>query len=246
MNRNFRISLLVVALGTASLSAGDFAVANKRFQEGDFAGAASTYEQILTMESPRASVYYNLGNTYFRLGKFGPAILAYERARILTPRDPDLRINLARARKDASVTDESPLDPRVNAVVSELSPNEWSWLLASAALAIGALTIVGGIIRLPLHWTRRTLGFLLCCIAVSATALYLRRTESSRGVIISDATAVRISPFEQAESTATLRPGQIIQIGAQQSEFHYIESPSSGLHGWVADRDFSAVIPHQP
>ncbi|MCX8495350.1 MAG: tetratricopeptide repeat protein [Akkermansiaceae bacterium] len=246
MNRNFRFSLLFLALATASLSAGDFAEANQRFQAGDFAGAASAYEQILTVEGPRASVCYNLGNSYFRLGKFGPAILAYERARILTPRDPDLMTNLARARKDAAVTDESQLDPRINAVVSELSPDEWSWLLASAALTIGALTMVGGIIRLPLHWTRRAVGLSLFCIALSASALYLRRAESTRGVVISETTAIRISPFEQAESISTLRPGQIIQIGAQQSGFHYVESPSSGPHGWVADRDFSAVIPHQP
>jgi tetratricopeptide (TPR) repeat protein len=246
MSRNFLISLLVLALGNASLSAGDFAEANQRFQEGDFAGAASAYEQILAVEGPRANVYYNLGNSHFRLGKFGPAILAYERARVLTPRDRDLRTNLARARKDAAVTDESQLDPRINAVVSTLSPNEWSWLLASAALAIGALTMVGGVIRLPLHWTRRAVGLSLFCIALSASALYLRRAESTRGVVLSETTAIRISPFEQAESIATLSPGQIIQIGAQQSGFHYVESPNSGLHGWVADRDFSAVIPHQP
>lgn len=243
---NILIEIFVLALGSISLFAGDFTGANKRFQEGDFTGAASAYEEILKSDGSNASVFYNLGNSYFRLGKLGPAILAYERARILTPRDPLLLSNLARARKDAAVTGDTQLAPWVNAIANKLSPNEWSCLLVGTALALGVLSIVASITRLPRRWTRGAVGFSLCCIAISAAALYLRRSEASRGVIVADNAAIRLSPFESAESIRTLPQGQIIQIGASQSEFHHIEAPGLELRGWLADRDFSAIIPGKP
>ena len=106
--------------------------ANQQFKSGDFAGAAAAYEKIIAAEGPRASVYYNLGNSYQQLKQYGPAILAYERARLLTPRDPDLLANLALARKAATAFEETGLHPWLDAVVNHLSRNEWSWLVAGA------------------------------------------------------------------------------------------------------------------
>ena len=42
-------------------------------------------KSVLAQEGPSAAAYYNLGNARQRLGNIGPAILAYERARLLTP-----------------------------------------------------------------------------------------------------------------------------------------------------------------
>ena len=42
---------------------------------------------------------YNLGNAAFRLNQIGRAILCYERARVLLPRDADLAFNLGHARE---------------------------------------------------------------------------------------------------------------------------------------------------
>ena len=55
-----------------------------------------------------AASLYNVGNAYARAGKPGLAVLNYERARLLTPDDPDLAANLATVRRSAHVATTTP------------------------------------------------------------------------------------------------------------------------------------------
>ena len=71
---------------------------NRRYQDGDYAGAVELYERILESGLESGELHYNLGNAWFRLGELGPAILHYERARRIMPRDDDLAANLELAR----------------------------------------------------------------------------------------------------------------------------------------------------
>lgn len=59
----------------------------------DYASAIQIYEELLkTGES--ADIYYNLGNSYYKLDNIAKAILNYERALLLDPGDSDVRANL--------------------------------------------------------------------------------------------------------------------------------------------------------
>src|SRR5882724_4891553 len=90
----YKVVILVWLLGLSAVMAapsGDLKAANQLYDSGKFAEAAAAYEKI---EPKTAYVYYNLGNAWFRQGKLGLAILNYERARRLTPRDPDILANL--------------------------------------------------------------------------------------------------------------------------------------------------------
>ncbi len=59
--------------------------------------AAIRYEKLIDMGVDNGGLYYNLGNTYFRLGDIGKAILQYKRAKLFMPYDQNLLNNLARA-----------------------------------------------------------------------------------------------------------------------------------------------------
>lgn len=235
-------SSAVFAAGTAT-----FGEANQRFKTGEFAAAAAAYEQVLTSEGPRAAVFYNLGNSYQNLKQYGPAILAYERARLLTPRDPDLLANLALARKAAAAFEETGLHPRLDAVLNYLSRNEWSWLVAGAAWFLGGLALVCGVVPLPRRWLRQlvlTAAGLACLTLTSgATALYLRRAEASRGIVLSENATVRLSPFENAETLGTPGPGRLVHMRRTSGNFHYIEVPGTKLCGWMANSDVAAITP---
>src|SRR5262245_40340483 len=92
---------LVLTLGfSAALYAQtvSFKEAAEAYRAGKFDQAGQLFEDV-TLKHPRsAAVYYNLGNSYFRAGRPGMAILAYERARVWEPRNADLLANLAHAR----------------------------------------------------------------------------------------------------------------------------------------------------
>jgi len=62
--------------------------------------AAMRFERIAEAGGIRnGKLYYNIGNTYFRMGDIGRAILYYRRAERLIPNDPNLRQNLSFARR---------------------------------------------------------------------------------------------------------------------------------------------------
>lgn len=71
-----------------------FNEANSAYQKGDFIKAAELYQQLYDEGYWNGNLLYNLGNTYFKLGAKGRAILFYERALRLIPGDVDLKANL--------------------------------------------------------------------------------------------------------------------------------------------------------
>jgi len=85
------------AVDADSLSA-QFAAANKAYDAGDYAGAIAGYSALTDDGVADADLYYNLGNAHFEAGDLGHAVLWYERARRLNPRDRDIADNLALTR----------------------------------------------------------------------------------------------------------------------------------------------------
>ena len=67
--------------------------ADKAYQEKKYQQAIKDYESLLH-SGVSASLYYNLGNAYYRTGNITKAILNYERAALLEPGNSDIRFNL--------------------------------------------------------------------------------------------------------------------------------------------------------
>ena len=115
MKRNLITISLIGVLLFASLIAGVNAlaannsidveamtVANQLYNTGSYAEAAQVYEQLLSQGMTHSSLYYNLGNAFYVQGDLGRAILNYQRAARLDPRDPEIRANLALARNQSA------------------------------------------------------------------------------------------------------------------------------------------------
>ncbi|MFT5374042.1 MAG: tetratricopeptide (TPR) repeat protein [Candidatus Latescibacterota bacterium] len=92
-------ALCLVLLWCACVSAQTAAVglyneANSHYRNGDFASAQRAYMQVVDSGVRDARLFYNLGNAHFKLQHLGEAILWYERAYRLDPRDEDIAANL--------------------------------------------------------------------------------------------------------------------------------------------------------
>ncbi|MCK5643063.1 MAG: tetratricopeptide repeat protein, partial [Gammaproteobacteria bacterium] len=110
-----------------SIDVETMAVANQLYNNGEYSTAAQFYEQLISQGKVHSSLYYNLGNAYYVQGDIGRAILNYQRASRLDPRDPDIRENLAMARnQSANEIDQisNPLDGLANFTSSWLTLNE--------------------------------------------------------------------------------------------------------------------------
>lgn len=104
--RKHKLLILFVVILTSSASGEDTHGVHKAFEEAeflyqknDFEGAVHIYEELLSKGIVSSSVYYNLGNAYFRSGNIGKTILNYERALRLSPNDKELKHNLSYVRE---------------------------------------------------------------------------------------------------------------------------------------------------
>jgi len=219
--------------------------ANTAFESGDYARAATIYQDLIDQGGASASLFYNLGNSRFRLGENGKAILSYERAKLLSPRDPDLRANLALARKTATVFDKGRYNPWADAALAFLSRNEWSWMAAAAALWIGLMALSGNVLRgsnllfRKLRWGSVIFAGLI--LLLGGLVLFLRRDEAQQGIVIVKDAAVRLSPFEKAESIGTPGAGRRVEIGAENAGFFFVHVPGTDLQGWMHRKEVERI-----
>lgn len=244
LSRAVGAALLLVACGPAPLAAQEafFEEGNRLYQEGDFAGAVELYERILESGVESGELHYNLGNAWFRLGEIGPAVLHYERARRMMPRDDDLRANLELARS-LTVDEITPLPgfwllrvarwwvdllsrPVLLAVVT------LTWLTAMGALIVA----VAGRAESLVAWSRRVAaaaGGLTLVFGLSLMAREIGVGRPDEAVIMAEAAAVHSAPSDDRELLIfTVHEGTRVRVERRSDAWVEIVL-EDGRVGWV-------------
>jgi len=70
-----------------------FHAAGEFYKNKEYDKSVDHYEEILLGGIEGGHIFFNLGNSYYKLGKIGKARLNYERAMKFIPRDSDLKYN---------------------------------------------------------------------------------------------------------------------------------------------------------
>jgi len=243
MNWKLIICSLLVAFPSF---ASDFKVANALYDDGKFAEAAAAYEKI---EPKTANVYYNLGNAWFRQNKLGLAVLNYERARRLAPRDPDILANLKFAQHRLGV-DEVNTRPRafqrfLHSVVESRTANQWSgYELAGVWLTVLA---IGACVYLPKLRT----GFVFVSVAgvlwflVAAFALsyqMMGNRSAPEGIVVATETDARFAPLTDSTIHFRLSEGTKVVIREDRGQWLFVER-ADGQQGWVKTDTIGQIGP---
>jgi tetratricopeptide (TPR) repeat protein len=232
------IVLLIVLLGgvahvRAELSASAFDSANKLYEQGKFAEAASAYEGLLASRQASAPLYFNLGNAFFKAGQIGRALAAYRQAEQIAPRDPDIRANLQFARNQ--VQGPTCAFSAWQRWVARLTVNEWTLLAAGAAWALLLLLAY-------LQWrpeSRRSLRNVLVFLAAAAVALgaclafaLVQTRFTPLAIVTARESVARQGPLEDSPSVFTVHDGAELRVLDQKDEWLQV-SPAPRRIGWL-------------
>ncbi len=90
----FSLAICLPAIGQSKVEQLVFDQANQLYLNADYSQAKEQYLKIINSGFESAELYYNLGNTFYKLGQIPPSILYLEKALILNPKDADIRFNL--------------------------------------------------------------------------------------------------------------------------------------------------------
>lgn len=217
-------------------------VANQLYTAGNYAEAAQIYEQLLSRGVIDSSLYYNLGNTYLVQGDLGRAILNYQRAARLDPRDPDIKANLAIAREQSGNDYSSePVSP-----IQSLSEFTTSWLTLNET-AVSALVfwfILGfmllayrqfqpGKIRALLRYGMILAALLFVFAGISfGTRLYVEQT-IPEAVIVADVVTINSDPGEEFATELQLFSGTEVKLLDTQGSWAHLAGPNDVINGWI-------------
>jgi tetratricopeptide (TPR) repeat protein len=225
-------------------SSGDFQAANQLYDTGKFSEAAAAYEKI---EPKTAHVYYNLGNALFRDGKLGTALLNYERARRLAPRDPDILANLKfveqRLGVDEVNTPSRGMQKLLRSAIESRTSSEWSayelaalWLTVLAAgVCIFAPKLRTGFIVIAvacLMW------FAVSTFALSYEVIDFR--VAPRAIVVTPETEARFAPLSDSTVHFKVVEGTKVAIREDRGQWLFVER-ADGQQGWVKSDAISRI-----
>lgn len=247
------VLILLMTLLSPRTAAGEVEAtltANQLYEVGHYREAVQIYEQLASQGTRDNALFYNLGNAYYRLGDVGRAVLNYQRAAQLNPRDADVRANLALIRSQISPASEpeaaGPLSVLAGFTGSWLTVNETAlmalgfWFMAGLALLIWRQLGPSGA-RTAAQYVAIALLVLVLFSGLSLGSRLLIENSHPEGVVIVPSVAVSSEPGEQFATEFNLPSGTEINIVETQGDWVRLAMPGQPLQGWVPANSVETV-----
>ena len=239
------IGLLAAALllaGSSAASEAQFEEANRLYETGQFAEAATLYRAAGT-NRVSANLLFNLGNAHYKDGQLGRAMAAYHRSLRLDPRNPETQANLRFAREQANT--HPPALTLRQRWLRNLSLGEWT-ALASAAITLLLLLLAARELK-PGAFEGNPSWIRLPALGALAAALLLALAASddfsdSRAFVIAAKAVVRNGPLEESPESFKATDGTELLVHDRKGDFLEIET-ALGQKGWIHSGNVELLLP---
>jgi len=223
--------------------------ANILYKSAKYKEAVIAYESLLAQDLESSSLYFNLGNSYYKLNKVAPAILNYERAKLLNPADRDINYNLKMAQ--TLVTDKIEGIP-------VFFFNKWmenlTMLFTSDSWAIFSIISFGIMLILLVFFffsrSRRikklmfsiSIVMFLCVITsvIFASLQKTRLTNRAYAIIFAPSVTIKGSPSESGTELFLLHEGTKVKVLEKLGDWTNVQL-SDGSEGWVNNEALSVI-----
>jgi tetratricopeptide (TPR) repeat protein len=242
---------LLIALGcmpavyAGPVTARIFQDANTSYRTGDFEKAAELYESLIA-EEPRVAVfYYDLANTYVRLGKLSQAILNYEKALRLDPRNADVRENLryTRGLLEYRVEDARNWYLKATEVVLKYATEREIYTVVLALLFI---FLAGGVLYFltgrGVFWNPWQ-QFVFIVLLLAALVAFGKQVQSNLirdAIVMQKECEARYGPSEHDQVAFKMGEGIKVFVMDRREDWSRVLL-TNGESGWVKDSDIAEV-----
>ena len=211
--------------------------AKKAYDAGQFRQALDYYVSKLDPEHISPALLYNMGNCFHQLGDYPRALICYERARRLQPRNSDISGNLELTRKKLGLPPkyivESPADLLVEAR-DFLRLDEW--LVACSAGLTLVLIALGLFVRRKSDFWRWPFYTGIAVTVVCAAALIAKVSADDPAreavVIVPDTPLYSLPSAESGREKQRLNAGAEVLIEENRADWIRVRL-ENGDEGWV-------------
>jgi len=238
------ITLLLLVLsfgGNAQDNKTLFNTATKAYNDGNYEAATENYLKIIANGSHSAALYYNLGNTYYKLNQIAPSIYYYEKALLLKPNDTEILNNLAYA-KNARVDaiEEMPktgLSKIYQNIVGIMSFDQWG-IIAITLILLFVITYIAFYFLKYANQKRIAFISSLCTLFLGIIALIFAYIEYTNfkadqpAIIFSKEVIVQSEPNNRSPETFRLHEGTKVNVLEKLNDWQKIQI-ADGKMGWL-------------
>jgi len=221
-----------------------FFEANQAYKNHQFQQAADGYHHLTENGVENGPVYYNIGNAYFRLGDLGRAILSYERARTLIPRDNDLAFNLSHARNQ---TQDAFTDLQISSLSDFLGLgglNRYEVFFGFILLNFLFFSLLCIRLYKKTEWTYYLSIFLAIVISIGGCALALKWytwASDNRAVILSEEVVVQAGPDSRDTVLFKLHAGTVVRVERTENDWTLLQL-SKDKRGWAESNQLERIV----
>ena len=227
-----------------------FMEANKYYKEETYEKAAVIYENLIRSGMINGDIYYNLGNSYFKMGMLGKAILNYRLAELYLPRDEDLKANIGYARQlTKDRIEEKQFLPFLKEFCFWYSKLNLKELLMVFLLLNG---LFWALATIRIFWKREYQNLILlinlALVLVLGCSLALKLyncTHKIGGVVLAKEITVRAGNGINSTALFQLHDGAEFKIIEQGGDWLKIEL-GDGKRGWVLSKYVGRCQLHIP
>ena len=225
------------------------AQADSAYQQEQYQQAAKMYEQLLK-RGESADLYYNLGNAYYRMDDITHAVLAYERALLLSPGDADVRFNLQMARSKTidKIVPESEMFfvTWYRSLVRLMSVDAWARTALVSLLVAMLLALV--YLFAQRIWLRKVGffgGILFLVVFVAANVFGFQQQHSllhrTGAIVIRSAVSVKSTPSQNGTDLFILHEGTRVNIIDDSMRGWREIRVADGKSGWVEIKEIEMI-----
>lgn len=243
-------SLLFILIFMKNVFAGkDFNFANELYKTNNYDSAIELYEKLVSQGTESPELYYNLGNSYFRVGKLGLSILNLEKAYRLSPFDEDIKHNLDFV--NSRITDK--VEPLPKFFLFEwwenfsalFSINGWSYIGYSFYLVTLILIMLfifnrSGNAKRKLFFSILFTSILLFISILIISSKWFYDSSNIFAVITDQRVQVKNAPDEKGSDLFIIHDGLKIKLEDSVDEWAKVKL-LDGKVGWIKKNQFSRI-----
>ena len=220
-----------------------FFESNQAYRESRFQEAIEGYRKLIQSGHKNGHFYYNLGNAYFRLHDLGRAILNYERARLLIPRDVDLNFNLRNAY--GQTRDVLSTSPNILTMtffwLNDMSLDELFWAFALLNFLFWGVLLMRLVLRSEWMYYLSLILLIFWLMAAASFGLKWYQVKSdSRAVILQEQVSVLSGPDIRDTILFELHAGTIVHLERKEEGWSLVRLPDE-KRGWVKSDVIGAI-----
>jgi len=241
-------SLFTVLLCTAQ-SNKLFDEATAAYNSGEYEKAIGFYTDILDVGEHSAAVYYNLGNSYYKLNNIAESIYFYEKALLLSPNDEDVKTNLSYAQNmtiDAIDTmPETGLSKLYKSVTGKLTFDQWAYLAVALIILFVLLYILFYYANSSTlkRWSfiGSILALFICIIAI--VFAFIQRSDFKDlqpAIIFAEESSIKSEPNASSQQVFVIHAGTKVNVLDQLDEWNKIKL-ADGKTGWIQKNELKLL-----